>query len=224
MRFSTKTTVGLLAAAVTTLGAGTAMADTVVVEEDYWPASGYGIGVSVGAGVADFADRDMRATTDTGGMWDLRVVVGTRTPIALEGAYVGTAQSIDSRFSDQHSATLIGTGVEGALRVNLIPFEQFTPYALAGLGYKRYDVRGQDFRTADTGVADEDTLLEVPLGAGLSYRYEGFIADARFTYRIAAGEDLVISQDGIDDVDVETDPDALGLDNWAATARVGWEF
>lgn len=202
------------------LGSGNALADEYL-EQDL-PMSVYGISVSVGGGVHNFTEGQMQDTTDIGGVWDVRGVIGTRTPIALEAAYVGTAQGIDARFGEETTATLVGTGLEGALRVNLIPLEMVTPYAFAGLGWKRYDVAGADFRTADTGIADEDTLLEVPLGGGLSYRYAGFIADARFTYRIAAGEDLVLSSE--DPEDPRDQGDAVGLDNWSASARVGWEF
>jgi hypothetical protein len=163
----------------------------------------------------------MRSTTDPGGVWDVRGVLGTRTPIAVEAAYVGTAQGIDARFGEDTTATLVGTGLEGALRLNLLPFAAVTPYAFAGLGWKRYDVAGADFRTADTGIRDEDTLLEVPMGGGLSYRYAGFLADGRFTYRAAVGEDLVLSDDALPE---EAEPDTLGLDNWSVSARVGFEF
>lgn len=200
------------------LGAGTALADD---DSEDWPASVYGISLSLGAGLQDFTDSSMTSTTDPGGVWDVRGVIGTRTPVALEAAYVGTAQGIDARFGEDTTATLVGTGLEGAVRLNLIPLEDFTPYAFAGLGWKRYDVVGADFRTADTGIRDEDDLLEIPMGGGLSFRNQGFVADARFTYRAAAGEDLVITDDSAPD---EANPDKAGMDTWGVSGRVGWEF
>jgi hypothetical protein len=213
----TKTLAGTLLATCA-LGAGPALAD-----DDYeaWPGSVYGMSLTVGGGVQDFTDDTVRDTTDPGALWDVRGVLGTRTPIGVEAAYVGSAQAIDARFGEDASATLIGTGFEGALRVNLLPYLEVTPYAFAGLGWKRYDVRGADFRTADTGIDDEDTLLEVPMGGGFAYRYAGFLADARFTYRAAAGEDLVVSDDQLPE---EAEPDMAGLDNWSISARAGWEF
>lgn len=202
------------------LGVAPAFADDEY-DDDEWPASEYGISLSVGGGVQDFTDSGMRSTTDPGGIWDVRGVLGTRTPIAVEAAYVGTAQGIDARFGEDTTATLVGSGLEGALRLNLIPFAAVTPYAFGGLGWKRYDVVGADFRTADTGIRDEDTLLEVPMGGGLNYRYAGFLADARFTYRAAVGEDLVLTDEQLPD---EVEPDAEGLDNWSVSARLGWEF
>jgi hypothetical protein len=221
MSISKKT--GLALGTVLLLAAVPAFADDN--DDEAWPATGYGVQVVLGAGVQGFTDQDMRSTTTTGGLWDARAVIGTRTPIAFEGAYVGTAQGIDSRFGNDVSATLIGTGFEGALRLNLIPFENVTPFAFAGLGWKRYDVRGADFTTADTGINDEDNLLEIPLGGGIGYRYAGMAFDARFTYRAAAGEDLVITDDSPPS-ETTGDPDsgALGLDTWGVSANLGWEF
>jgi hypothetical protein len=213
-----KTTAGIFLATCA-IGGSPAIAD----DEPYVPASVYGISVTVGGGVHDFTDESMRDTTDPGGIWDVRGVLGTRSPIAVEAAYVGTAQGIDARFGEETTATLVGTGLEGALRVNVLPFEVFTPYAFAGLGWKRYDVAGADFRTADTGINDEDTLLEVPMGGGLAFRDDGFLVDGRFTYRAAVGEDLVISDDALPG-ELEEDAGALGMDNWSVSARVGFEF
>jgi hypothetical protein len=200
-----------------------ASATTAVAEEyeDYWPSSEYGMELSVGGGVETIASDRMQQATDAGAMWDVRYVLGTRSPVALEAAYVGSTQTINSVLGDRDTARLMGTGLEGNLRLNILPLEDFTPYAFGGLGWKRYDVTGADFTTADTGIADEDTLLEVPMGAGLSFREGGFVADARFTYRLAAGEDLVIEDDVDDPIDTERQ---ASLDNWGVGARVGYEF
>jgi len=206
----------LLGTCTMAIGAGTAAADV----EDYFPLDDPGISVTVGGGVSDFMEEDMRNTTDTGGMWELRMIAGTRSLIALEAAYVGTAQAIDARFGPDTTATLVGTGLEGAIRVNVLPMQDFTPYAFGGVGWKRYDVTGEDFTTSDVGIQDEDNQVEIPFGAGLAYRYEGFLADARFTYRVATGEDMVLEAT----TPTSTNEDALNMDNWQASARLGFEF
>jgi len=215
MSISKKT--GLLIGAALLFGGSIADADP------YVPPSQYGIGVVLGGGVQDFTNSDMRSTTTPGGNWDVRAMVGTRSPIAIEAAYIGSAQGIESRFGTAVSATLIGTGLEADLRVNLIPFENITPFGFAGLGWKRYDVRGEDFTTADTGIRDDDQLLEIPLGAGVGYRYAGLSVDARFTYRVAAGEDLVVAAD-VNNPDVDTNAGSLGMDTWGVGANLGMEF
>lgn len=222
MRIKAISILATLAATAGSAAADDTSSTTVVVSgEDYWPASEYGIEMSLGGGVESFASDEMQANTDPGATWDVRGVFGTRTPIALEAAYVGSSQSIDAVFGERSSARLMGTGLEGALRLNILPLEDFTPFAFGGLGWKRYDVTGADFTTADTGIRDEDTLLEVPMGGGLAYRDNGFVVDARFTYRLAAGEDLVISNSDSDPLD--TDRHA-NMDNWSVGARVGYEF
>jgi hypothetical protein len=203
-------------------GGGVASAED---QYGFWPESQYGIELSVGGGVETFADQGMRNVTDTGGMWDVRGVLGTRSPVSLEAAYTGSARMIDSIFGDQGDAALVGTGLEGAMRLQLLPMEVFTPYAFGGLGWKRYDIAGADFSTADTGIADEDTLLEIPVGAGLSYRARGTVLDARFTYRAAVGEDLVVQEDIDNPIpDTESDSGRLAMDTWAISARLGYEF
>jgi hypothetical protein len=199
-----------------------AAAGTAAADDDYWPTSQYGMEISAGGGVENFTGDRMQSATDPGAMWDVRFVLGTRSPVALEGAYVGSTQNIDSVFGERNTARLMGNGAEADVRLNAFPMEDFTPYAFAGLGWTRYDVTGADFTTADTGINDSDSLIEVPMGAGLAYRDNGFIADARFTYRMAAGEDLVIANDSRDPV--TADSTAAGMDTWAVGARIGAEF
>jgi hypothetical protein len=206
------------AALVATLAFATGLA---IADDLEWPASEYGIAITAGGGVQDFADDGMQSTTDAGGTWDVRGILGTRTMFAFEAAYIGSAQAIDSKFGEEATATLFGNGVEGALRLNVLPYAIVTPYAFGGLGWKRYDVSGKDFTTADAGIDNDDSLLEFPFGGGLSYRDGGFIADGRFTYRVASGEDLVASSDR---PTLEEDPDTLSLDTWSVSARAGWEY
>src|SRR4051794_28596204 len=50
--------------------------------------------IQVGGGVTDFQSQRTRDLTSTGGYWDARAVVGTRTALALELAYVGNARDL----------------------------------------------------------------------------------------------------------------------------------
>lgn len=195
---------------------------TVVAEPVEPEPERIGVEVSLGGGVMGFVDSDMRDTTNPGGLWDVRLAFGSRSILGVEAAYVGTAQRIDTVIGPADNGTLIGTGFEGALRLNLSPQTPFNAYAFGGLGWKRYDVTRADFSVAAAGIADEETLFEVPFGAGLQYRWMGLVADARFTYRAAIGGELVLAADpgGVDVID----DDALNLDTWGVTARIGYEF
>jgi hypothetical protein len=98
----------------------------------------------------------------------------------------------------------------------------FNPYAFGGVGWKRYDVTGEAYTTSSAGIENDDSLMEFPFGAGVHFRVAGFLADARFTYRAATGEDLVTSSDR--PVADEDSADSESLDNWSVSARAGVEF
>jgi len=192
---------------------------TTTVTTTSAPMTDFGVSVMAGGGVQDFASSRMTDTTDPGGMWDIRAVVGSSAYIGGEAAYTGSAQKIQPVFGNQSEGNLIGTGLEADLRVNALPLYAVTPYAFAGLGWRRYDVTGEDFSTSDTGINDSDDQLEVPLGAGVQYHRSGFIADARFTYRVATYEDMVVS----DQSRARTE-DPADMDTWGVAAHLGYEF
>ncbi|KAB2906908.1 MAG: outer membrane beta-barrel protein [Kofleriaceae bacterium] len=171
-----------------------------------------GISLTVGGGVIGFTDESMRDTTSAGGMWDVRAAIGTRSPIAVEAAYIGSAQDINSVGLDD-SAVLLGTGVEAVARVNLLPKETVNPYFFGGAAWKRYDLTNTDTNTSD--VNDTDNLIEIPVGVGLSYRVSGFLLDVRGSLRMATEEDLIRQ-----DVDTED----VRLHAWTAGAKLGYEF
>jgi len=173
--------------------------------------SDYGMEVAVGGGVADFVDSNMRDFTGTAGMWDARLTFGTRSPIAIEAAYVGTAQSIDAIGLDTNSV-LLGTTLEGNVRFNIIPDEDVQPYLVGGLGWRRYSLVNDNVNVSD--INETDDTLEIPLGGGLAYRYRGFVADARLQYVVVTNEDLISTGNG----------DHLDMDSWNLGAKVGMEF
>lgn len=172
----------------------------------------YGFAVSLGGGVADFTQEDMRDTSGTAGIWGVRAAFGTRYPVAIEAAYMGSAQSIDAIGLDT-SAVLLGSALEADARLNILPDEDFTPYAFVGAAWRRYDLTNADTNTSS--VEDEDNLLEVPMGLGVAYRYSGLMADARAEFRAATNEDLLPETDG---------DGAVAMHTWGVSARIGYEF
>jgi hypothetical protein len=176
------------------------------------PPQPIGISLTVGGGVFGFTDGNMRDTTADGGMWDVRAAIGTRSPIAVEAAYIGTAQGINSIVLDE-DAMLLGTGFEGIARVNLLPTQAVNPYFFGGAAWKRYDLTNTDTNTSD--VQETDNLIEIPVGVGLSYRMSGFVLDARTELRMATEEDLIRDDPDTEDVRLHT---------WSAGAKLGYEF
>jgi hypothetical protein len=175
----------------------------------------YGIGVTVGGGVEGFTEKGRRDTTKPVGTWDVRAQLGTRLPVSIEAAYLGSAATIDSLLGSQ-SGTLIGTAVEGDARLNLLTEGAWQPYGFVGAAWRRYDVTQATFTTADSGMNDSDNLFEVPMGAGLTYKADHFLFDVRGTFRYATNQDLVQVN--------SASQDFVPMHTWAGSARIGYEF
>lgn len=146
-----------------------------------------GVAVSVGAGVTDFAQADMREVTDPGGTWEVRLAAGTRLPIAFEAAYVGSAQAIDAAGLDP-DAVLVGTGLEGGFRLDVLP-DEVNPYFLAGIGWSRYALAGVE--TGTSSVARRDDVLTLPFGVGVDLKVDPFVFDARAVMRPTFDNELL---------------------------------
>ena len=226
-------TCALLAAGACALVARPARAGVVVEHDDHgYPSddyawndshlqSGIGVAVTLGGGIAGFTDHTLRDTTSpVGGLWDLRAAFGTHAPICIELGYLGTATQIQSLFGVS-SAMLIGTTLEGDLRLNMLPHYVFDPYAFVGVGWTRYDI-DEHFTLADTGIANEDDVVEVPVGGGVSYRFDGLVADVRGTFRATRGSNLVLEEPAM--------PSTVGtqrfapMHSWEASLAIGYEF
>jgi hypothetical protein len=179
--------------------------------------SDIGISALIGGGASGFTDQAMRDTVDSAcGLWNLRLTLGSHTPLGFEAGYVGTAASINALIGTQNG-TLVGTAVEGALRYNVMPHYMFNPYAFAGIGWQRYDVTGAAFTTADSGMADSDNSVVYPLGVGVAYRHRsGFVADLRGTFRVNTNAGLVPTS--------PSSTDFAPLHTWEASGGFGYEF
>ena len=180
-------------------------------------ASGIGVGLTIGGGLTGFTDRTMRDTvsSNVGGLWDVRASIGTHIPIGLDLTYLGTAANVNT-INGQSNGTLIGTTTEAALRWNILPHNDLTPYIFGGAGWQHYDVRDMKFAQSDTGMKSNDNVAEFPMGAGLSLRdVSGFTADLRGTFRATTDSTLVL--DGVTNT-------YASLYSWEASAALGYEF
>jgi len=179
-----------------------------------------GTQVTLGGGVTEFTDQTVRDTTSpAGGMWSLRAALGTHVPIGLEVAYIGTATQIRSLFSAPTSM-LVGTTFEADLRLNFMPHYVIDPYMFGGIGATRYVLDEREFTLASTGVANHDDVMEVPIGAGISYRWAGIVADVRGTFRAVEGSQLVVAENA------QRQPinGFAPMHSWDATLAIGYEF
>lgn len=176
----------------------------------------FGTAINVGGGVMNYTERGPLASTNPGGLWNARLAVGTRSVIGLEGGYLGTAQDIDAVGLDE-GAFLVSNGAEGALRVNApVTFQagMVAPYAVAGLGWQRFDLVNEGVNTSS--VEDADNVMTVPVGIGLNTVLAGFNLDARAMYRHTIGSELLGAED------YSFDSNAMNF--WSLQAGLGFEF
>jgi len=185
--------------------------------------SGIGVSTLLGGGVVQFTNSTMRNTTSNlGGLWDLHVTFGTHLPLALDLAYVGTATHI-AGLPAGNTATLIGSAAEGTLRWNVLPRLSWTPYVFGGVGYQRYDVTGGNVTLSDSGMNSSDNLLSVPAGVGFAWRgNNGLVADVHGTYRFTWFQDLLLNNGA--PITGTSSSDFVKLNNWQASAAIGYEF
>jgi hypothetical protein len=171
------------------------------------------MGFMVGGGANNFTDSGMQHITDIGGNWTARFLLGTRSYVAGEFAYLGTANGLNQAGLDRN-AILLGNGIEGDLRINFA-LQEWQPYIFAGTAWKHYAITNSTFNTSS--ILNSDDLLEVPVGAGLSWRYRGFVADVRGDYRPTFGADLLSRVPGLAVT-------GTNLNTWSAQGRIGFEF
>jgi len=165
-----------------------------------------GVSAMLGGAVTGFTAEDARDSTDTGGGWNARLIVGTRSMIAGELAYVGTIQDVNALGLDS-DAQLLGNGGELVARVNFLP-GMFQPYVFGGAAYVHYNLVNDDFNTSS--INDSDNVVQFPVGAGLTFRYEGLVVDGRGAFRPTADADLF--------------GDDSKMHTWSANLNAGFEF
>jgi hypothetical protein len=192
------------------------------VDTDTHLMSGFGTSVQVGGGVFGFTSDGADDFMNTGGSWTARLVFGTRMPLALEAAYIGSANDIEALGLDE-DAVLLSNGAEANLRWNVLstlfrtgidtPIGYMDPYVFSGIGYRRYSLVNEDFNTSS--VNDNDNVGEVPIGGGVNWMIGGLAVDLRGEYRLAFDDDLLAAGGRTESTELNT---------WNASARVGWEF
>jgi hypothetical protein len=186
------------------------------IEKPWYERMGYGL--SVGGGVDDFAGDAFRGATEIGGSWDVRATVGTRLPVAFEGSYIGSAQTIHAfGIDNDNDATLMGNGLQGAARFNMTWNYPVQPFIYGGAAWRHYELNNSDFNVSE--VNDSDDVFEVPVGVGVAGYVQGLMADVRAEYRGAWGDDLIPSLTNDD-----TNTIIGSMDRWGVAGNIGAEF
>lgn len=184
-----------------------------------------GAGLLVMGGYNNFVEPGVTDTLTPGGYWDVRGVIGTRSFVAVEAAYHGSAQDVDA-IGLQDESFLVSNGVEGALRLNapitqaMLPAVNLKapilvePFAFGGLGWQRYSLVNEGVNTSD--VSNSDDVLTFPFGAGLALSLAGLHLDARVTYRHALFSELV--------GEATSSFADTSLNSWSVGGGLGFEF
>lgn len=176
-----------------------------------------GLTIAAGGGTSGFTGTTLRDSTNTGGDWDVRLTIGSRSPLAFEASYIGSAQRINALGLD-NNAMLVGNGAQGALRVNLTTDMPVQPFLFGGAAWRRYTLTNNATNTSD--VANKDDVMEFPMGAGIAGKFMGLVLDARGEFRYTTNADLI---------QTSTEP-TIGVSNsgtmhrWGVNANVGYEF
>jgi hypothetical protein len=158
-------------------------------------ATDMGVALMLGGGsVTRLTDREENATSP-GGAWHARLVIGTRSFVAGEAAYVGSAAPVQPDVVGTDDVLLLSNGGEGALRAQVpvvVGIRQdvlVAPFATAGVGVQVHDLMNQELEILGDRMVGNDFTVHVPVGGGLMVASEGFIADARLAYRPAVAND-----------------------------------
>lgn len=190
--------------------------DFIVDQGDRLP-SMVGTILQVGGGVANFTTPEPASFTSPAGTWNVRGIVGSRSIVAGEIAYVGAAQAIDAVGLNSDAALLMN-GAEAALRLNApIPVGEMMiiePFAFGGVGAQFWNLVNEGVNTSSIG--DGDVTMTTPLGAGLAIGFENLIVDGRFAYRPSFGNELF--------GETFSAMDDAALNTWSLAGNVGFEF
>src|SRR5450631_607647 len=184
----------------------------------YEPPSKFGLALMAGGGYQDFANSNMRDRTNGGGAWDIRFVGGTLSIIGVEGAYVGSARSIQTLGATANNPTLISNGLEGNLRLN-VPITRgaslIEPYGVVGIGWSQYHISNYNSNTQALSDfnATNDNVMTVPFGAGFAYGYKALMVDVRGTYAATYYNNLLQGTNG-----------SGTLNTWGVGGQVGFSF
>jgi hypothetical protein len=157
-----------------------AYTDVYPAEHAHGYGSRIGFGLMVGGGYQDFTNQTLKNTTNAGGSWDARFVLGLKSVVALELAYVGTTQQI-APLGTSTASYLTSNGGEGALRIN-IPIIRgqmlIEPFGFVGIGGARYSISHYN-QAVLSDFTSTDTVMTVPVGGGFAFATRALLLDVR---------------------------------------------
>ena len=141
------------------------------------------IGISIGAGTNGFIGAEARDVIGPGLGWEVRVTSLDNRHVRAELSYLGSAQ--DAR--DAPDLSLRTHGVQGALRINVVPTWPVEPFFYIGAGVSRLTTQNDS-----TGMfGGTDYVLDTPFGLGGAYRVGRWVIDVRAAISVVTGAQIV---------------------------------
>ncbi|MFP2929800.1 hypothetical protein ACLESO_32330 [Pyxidicoccus sp. 3LG] len=148
------------------------------------PAPDFGApGLTVRSGMAAYTG-PLGGATVAGVFMGIQAEVPLLSVLGLELGYEGSANG----FEETNAGTLWRHNVGGLAKLGPTLGGSWKPFLGAGVGVSYIDPSG----VPDALEFDEDIVAEVPLAAGLEYRFYGVTAGARATYQLVFNEDFAV--------------------------------
>jgi hypothetical protein len=137
-----------------------------------------GMSVMVGGGVEGYT-RSLAPQIQLGATYGVAVGLRASRRVGLELGYSGAAHELDTGEPGgvTSGVDLLRNGAHAAATVGLTT-TRVQPYVMGGLGFSSYNVRG-----GMPGFGD-DTVGNIPLGAGVRTNFGNITADARLNYNV----------------------------------------
>jgi hypothetical protein len=157
------------------------------------PAAGT-VGVSAGAGMNGFVGGDARGVIGPGVGWEVRITTLDNRHVRAELSYIGSTQNL----VEDTSIALRSHGIQGALRVNVMPEWRIEPFVYLGAGWARLSVTNN----AGGTFTSPDNVLDMPFGLGAAYHIGTFVIDVRGAISVVTGAQIVEVMETMDDANM----------------------
>ncbi|MFP2898382.1 outer membrane beta-barrel protein [Corallococcus sp. 4LFB] len=208
---------GLLAgtAAVAVLVAGSAQAASTELRRS---ADMRGLTFLVGGGVEGYTS-GLRDQIDPGLAYGVTVAIKPTNVLGLELGYTGAISEFNTGSvlaTNANGPDIVRNGAQAAVTVGLTA-TPLQPYIMGGVGLSRYNVRA-----LAPGFQD-DTVGNVPVGAGLRLHLGSFTADARVNYNFLFDQEFALTVPP-SDVDLGSDETFSSGGRYVGTINLGATF
>lgn len=157
--------------------------DENIVKKDKGPGL-RGLSLTLGGGVEGYSGA-LAPDINPGPAYGVQAAIRPSKVFGIELGYSGAVNNLDTRVAGGAGSgpDLVRNGGQAALTFGLAA-TQVQPYVLGGVGLSDYHFRG-----AAAGFRD-DTVGNVPVGAGLRTQFGDFTADLRADYNFLFSQDF----------------------------------